>query len=234
VKNFLLLTFAISAACLLLFPPRVVVSQQTTPPPIASPGEDPVLKVGGSVTAPTIASKVDPQYSEVARKAGIGGMVRMEAIVQKDGSVQIVRIVRGVGFGLDENAVEALRQWKFHPATQSGAPVRVALNIETNFNLARNNLQIADENRVVDAASGKLVPGQYSYIYCGSDPAQSDVPFTSASTTAPKQLRCGARVIFLRFDQGTAQVKLDDPFEDAANGAEGFVAGMFVSGVPRK
>lgn len=94
-----------------------------------------VLRVGGGVSAPTILHKVDPQYSEEARKARYQGTVILEAIVQKDGTVQIVRVVRSLGFGLDEKAIEALRQWKFNPAKQNGVPVPVALNIEVNFNL---------------------------------------------------------------------------------------------------
>jgi len=94
-----------------------------------------VFRVGGGVTAPTILKKVDPQYSEEARKARYQGTVVLEAIVQKDGSVQIVRVVRSLGFGLDEKAIEALRQWKFSPAKKNGEPVPVALNIEVNFNL---------------------------------------------------------------------------------------------------
>jgi len=94
-----------------------------------------VFRVGGGVSAPTIIKKVDPQYSEEARKARYQGTVVLEAIVQKDGSVQIVRVVRSLGFGLDEKAIEALRQWRFSPAKQNGVPVPVALNIEVNFNL---------------------------------------------------------------------------------------------------
>ncbi len=94
-----------------------------------------VFKVGGGVSAPTIIHKVDPQYSEEARKARYQGTVVLEAIVQKDGSVQIVRVVRSLGFGLDEKAQEALRQWKFSPAKQNGVAVAVSLNIEVNFNL---------------------------------------------------------------------------------------------------
>src|SRR5215831_531489 len=112
-----------SALLLLVLLPHAAISQQTA-------GEDPILRVGGSVIAPTIAFKVDPQYSDQARKAGIQGTVVMQAVIEKDGSVQILRIIRGIGFGLDENAVEALRQWRFRPATRDGVPVRVALNIE--------------------------------------------------------------------------------------------------------
>jgi periplasmic protein TonB len=94
-----------------------------------------VFRVGGGVSAPSIIYKVDPQYSEEARKARYQGTVVLEAIVQKDGTVQIIRVVRSLGFGLDEKAIEALRQWKFNPAKQNGVAVPVALNIEVNFNL---------------------------------------------------------------------------------------------------
>jgi len=94
-----------------------------------------VLRVGGGVSAPSIIHKADPQYSEEARKARYQGTVVLEAIVLKDGTVQIVRVVKSLGFGLDEKAIEALRQWKFSPARQNGVPVPVALNIEVNFNL---------------------------------------------------------------------------------------------------
>jgi TonB family protein len=87
------------------------------------------FRVGGGVSAPTIIRRVEPQYSEEARKARYQGMVVLEAIVRKDGSVEIVRVVRSLGFGLDESAIQALRQWKFRPAMMNGEPVNVSLNI---------------------------------------------------------------------------------------------------------
>src|SRR5215469_13090100 len=87
----------ISALFLLTFLPSAALSQET-PPPITQADEGPVLKVGNGVSAPTILSKVDPQYAEEARKAGVQGTVVMSAIVHKNGSVQIVQVVRGVGF----------------------------------------------------------------------------------------------------------------------------------------
>jgi TonB family protein len=93
------------------------------------------FRVGGGVSAPTIIRRVEPQYSEEARKARYQGMVVLEAIVRKDGTVQIVRVVRSLGFGLDESAIKALQQWQFRPAMMNGEPVNVTLNIEVNFNL---------------------------------------------------------------------------------------------------
>ncbi len=94
-----------------------------------------VFRVGGGVSPPTILSRVEPQYSEEARKARYQGTVILEAIVRKDGTVDILHVVRSLGFGLDENAIQALKQWRFRPGLKNGVPVDVALNIEVNFNL---------------------------------------------------------------------------------------------------
>ena len=94
-----------------------------------------VYRVGGGITPPTIVYRVEPQYSEEARKARYQGTVVLEAIVRSDGSIDILRIVRSLGFGLDENAIIALKQWKFRPGMKNGQAVDVALNIEINFNL---------------------------------------------------------------------------------------------------
>jgi len=94
-----------------------------------------VYRVGNGVTAPRIVFKVDPQYSIQARELRYQGTVVLEAIIQKDGTVQVIRVVRSLGFGLDERAIEALAQWRFEPATRFAEPVPVAVNIEINFNL---------------------------------------------------------------------------------------------------
>jgi protein TonB len=93
------------------------------------------FRVGGGVSPPTVLSRVEPQYSEEARKARYQGTVVLEAIVKRDGTVDILRVVRSLGFGLDENAIQALKQWRFRPGMRNGIPVDVALNIEVNFNL---------------------------------------------------------------------------------------------------
>jgi protein TonB len=94
-----------------------------------------VFRVGGGVSAPSVVFRVEPTYSEEARKAKYQGVVVLSAIVRKDGTIEILRVVRGLGLGLDENAISALRQWKFRPGMKNGAPVDVALNIEVNFSL---------------------------------------------------------------------------------------------------
>jgi TonB family protein len=94
-----------------------------------------VYRVGGGVTPPTVLYRVEPTYSEEARKAKYQGVVVLSAIVRKDGTIEILKVIRGLGLGLDENAISALKQWRFRPGMRNGVPVDVALNIEVNFSL---------------------------------------------------------------------------------------------------
>jgi protein TonB len=96
---------------------------------------DGVYRVGGVVISPSIIHRIEPEYSEEARKARHEGTVLLEAIIRKDGRVDLVGIVRRLGFGLDQNAIDALRQWRFRPATMNGVAVDVRLNVEVRFNL---------------------------------------------------------------------------------------------------
>jgi len=94
-----------------------------------------VFRVGGGVSAPQIVFKVDPEYSEQARKAKYQGTVVLNLVVQKDGTVRDIRVVRALGLGLDEKAVEAVQQWRFRPGQKSGDPVDVAATVEVTFRL---------------------------------------------------------------------------------------------------
>jgi protein TonB len=94
-----------------------------------------VYRIGGGVSAPVVIYRVEPLYSEEARKAKYQGTVVFSAIVRKNGTLDILKVLRGIGLGLDENAVQALRQWKFRPGMKNGAPVDVYLNVEVNFSL---------------------------------------------------------------------------------------------------
>ena len=93
------------------------------------------LRVGNGVTPPLILSRVEPHYTDEARQARSRGTVVLEVVIRKDGTVDVLRVARGLGFGLDESAVEAIKQWRFKPGTRNGEPVDVALNVEINFNL---------------------------------------------------------------------------------------------------
>jgi len=94
-----------------------------------------VFRVGGGVSAPRPIYDPDPDYSEEARKAHWQGTVMLTVVVGPDGKVHDARVARSLGLGLDEKAIEAVRQWKFDPARKNGQAVAVQVNIEVNFHM---------------------------------------------------------------------------------------------------
>jgi protein TonB len=92
-------------------------------------------RIGGGVSAPQVIFQVEPEFSEEARKAKVAGNVLVNLWVDTNGNPSHVRVIRGVGMGLDEKAVEAVRQYRFRPAMENGKPVLVELNIEVNFQI---------------------------------------------------------------------------------------------------
>jgi len=94
-----------------------------------------VYRVGGGVTAPALLAKVEPEYSEEARKAKYQGTVLLYIEVDASGKATNIRVARSLGLGLDEKAIEAVKKWKFKPGYKDGKPVTVAATIEVNFRL---------------------------------------------------------------------------------------------------
>jgi periplasmic protein TonB len=92
-------------------------------------------RVGGGVSAPKVLYDPDPEYSEEARKAKYQGTVVLWLVVSPDGHPQQIKVQRSLGMGLDEKAVEAVRQWRFEPAKKDGQAVPVMINVEVNFRL---------------------------------------------------------------------------------------------------
>ena len=92
---------------------------------------------GSGVTMPTVLTEVKPSYTPGAMRAKVQGAVIVEAIVREDGSVGRVRIVRSLDrtFGLDEEALRAVRNWRFAPGTRQGRNVAVIVEIELTFTL---------------------------------------------------------------------------------------------------
>ncbi|MGA1982019.1 MAG: TonB family protein [Acidobacteriaceae bacterium] len=92
-------------------------------------------KIGGGVSSPELIYKVDPEFSEEARRAKFMGIVLVNLIVDQQGRPENVHVLRGVGMGLDEKAVAAVKQYKFRPALEKGKPVPVELNVEVTFQI---------------------------------------------------------------------------------------------------
>jgi periplasmic protein TonB len=94
-----------------------------------------VFRVGGGVSAPRPVFTPDPEYSEEARKAKFQGTCVLWLVVGPDGRPRDIRVARTLGLGLDEKAIEAVKQWKFEPAMKDGKPVAVQINVEVSFRL---------------------------------------------------------------------------------------------------
>ena len=89
----------------------------------------------GGVSAPRAIYRPDPEYSEEARKAKYQGTVILGLIVDSSGRPRGLKVEHGLGMGLDEKALEAVRNWKFEPAEKDGKPVAVAISVEVQFRL---------------------------------------------------------------------------------------------------
>jgi periplasmic protein TonB len=94
-----------------------------------------VFHVGGGVSAPRELFAPEPEYSEEARKAKYQGVCVLYVEVGPDGHTRNIHVARSLGLGLDEKAIEAVRNWRFEPALKDGKPVTVAVNIEVTFHL---------------------------------------------------------------------------------------------------
>ncbi len=107
------------------------------PIPEAPPDPEPQgpIEVGGDVTKPIKIHAPQPNYTEIARKARIEGLVIVQAIIDKRGDVTNVKVIKDLPMGLTEEAVKAIKQWKFKPATLRGKPVDVYYNLTVNFRL---------------------------------------------------------------------------------------------------
>jgi len=90
---------------------------------------------GSGIEAPRLLKEVRADYTEDARQRGLAGDVVLEIIVRRDGSVGDVKILKGLGGGLNDRAVQAVRQWRFAPARRQGVPVDVIVEVAVEFKL---------------------------------------------------------------------------------------------------
>jgi protein TonB len=93
------------------------------------------FRPGSGITPPTVLREVRPDYTEDGRRRNIEGDVVLEIVVRRDGSVGDVKLLQGLGAGLDQRAVDAVRQWRFSPAQRQGAPVDVIVEVAVEFKL---------------------------------------------------------------------------------------------------
>lgn len=106
--------------------------------PASQPGDDTAPEHETTVTPPVPVYKPEPPYSDEARKAGLEGTVVLSITVDPQGNVKNIRVVKPLGKGLDQNAVDTVRSWKFKPAAQDGKPVEFSATVEVAFRLYKN------------------------------------------------------------------------------------------------
>jgi TonB family protein len=94
-----------------------------------------VYKPGNGVSAPVVVKEVKPKYTVEAKDAKVQGTVLLDCVVETDGSVGEVKVVKALHDDLDKAAVDAARQWQFKPGTKDGKAVRVQIALEMTFSL---------------------------------------------------------------------------------------------------
>jgi protein TonB len=106
------------------------------PPPPAVPPPVPraPVRVGGAITAPALLSRVAPEYPPIAVNAKVEGVIILEAIVDREGRVEKVNVLRSIAL-LDEAAKAAVRQWRYSPLLLNGKPERFVVTVTVSFSL---------------------------------------------------------------------------------------------------
>jgi len=104
----------------------------------------------------------EPGSNEFAQENGVAGMSQYHAVVEPDGTVGEVAISRPIGFGLDENAIAAIRKAKFQPAIKDGKPVAVMINLDVPFRIFSKRTDVASPPESADKPAEPILPGPYS------------------------------------------------------------------------
>lgn len=109
-----------------------------------------------------LLTQFEPDSNDFAQAAGIVGMSQYHAVVEPDGTVGEVVVSRPIGFGLDENAVAAIRKAKFQPAIKDGKPVAVMLNLDVSFRIYSKRTNVHAPPESTDKPAEPVLPGPYS------------------------------------------------------------------------
>ena len=117
--------------------PRIVLAIFALVLPLAAQDDLPLKANDSTITKPTIIHKVEPKYTKAAERAKIEGSVKLSIIISTKGRAENdIKIDESLDPGLDANAIAAVRQWRFNPATKDGKPVRVYATIVVLFHLS--------------------------------------------------------------------------------------------------
>jgi TonB family protein len=182
-----------------------------TPPPFAAAVLGAAYHVGAGVTAPVLLYKREPEYTQEARQAHYSGSVSLSVEIDPSGKATNIQVRRSLGLGLDEKAIEAVRQWKFKPGYKDGNPVTVAATIEVNFRTLDGPATAISPATLSPIMVGRTVKG--INVYGLSDQARADLlsqlPMHEGDTLSLESFQNVARVVQV-FDEhlkvGFAQV----------------------------
>ncbi len=97
---------------------------------------DQPYRLGGAIVKPVLIRRVEPVYSELARRAHVSGTVILQTVIDESGRVIDIKVVKGMPFGLETAAISAVSQWRFKPATLNGRAVKVFFNLTIQFSLS--------------------------------------------------------------------------------------------------
>jgi TonB family protein len=143
------------------------------------------------VRPPTIISKVEPQYSEEARKAGLQGTVLLKISVDETGKPRDPKVLRGLGLGLDEKAIEAVSNWQFQPGAKDGQPMPAQARIEVNFRLLDGKGYLAHVEFQLPPGASRPVVKEAGTPHAAEEPlgATATVTFDIDEKGVPENLR---------------------------------------------
>jgi protein TonB len=96
---------------------------------------DQAVAITDDITPPRLAEVASPEYTDEAKKHKVEGTVTLLIVIDKKGDVVDAKVVKGLGHGLDESAVVAVKEWKYKPAEKNGAPVSVKMEVTVDFYL---------------------------------------------------------------------------------------------------
>jgi TonB family protein len=103
--------------------------------PGKSPAIDQAVAITDEITPPRLSEVASPNYTAEAKKKKIEGVVTLAIVVDKKGDVVDAKVVKGLGYGLDENAIIAVKEWKYKPGEKDGEPVAVKMEATVDFYL---------------------------------------------------------------------------------------------------
>lgn len=155
----------------------------------------PPYRVGGDVKAPVVISRVEPVYPAEARAHRVSGIVIVEAVIDRDGNVRDVKVLKPLPFGVDQAAADAVKQWKFSPGTRNGEPVEVFVNLTVSF---KSDGSAVGGNVSSSAVEGGVLGGVVR-------PPQPRALWTTGGVRPPQQRAPLTTVILVRHaEKGTS------------------------------